>query len=84
MASKWGSRGRVGGVHCDGEWGACSVMVLRVDASTGMISHCAVNACLAPLYSVEGAAVVTVEGIGSMRGRLHPVQAALSSSHGSQ
>ncbi|CAI5470258.1 unnamed protein product [Closterium sp. Yama58-4] len=34
--------------------------------------------------NVEGAAVVTVEGIGSTRGRLHPVQAALSSSHGSQ
>ncbi|CAI7828132.1 unnamed protein product [Closterium sp. NIES-54] len=68
----------------EGGCGACTVMVSRVDAETGRISHCAVNACLAPLYSVEGAAVVTVEGIGSTRGRLHPVQAALSSSHGSQ
>ena len=34
----------------------------------------AVNACLTPLCSVEGAAVVTVEGIGSTSDGLHPVQ----------
>ena len=36
--------------------------------------HLAVNACLAPLCSVAGMAVTTVEGIGSTRTALHPVQ----------
>ena len=40
----------------------------------GMVTHAAVNACLAPLCSVDGMAVTTVEGIGSSRGLLHPVQ----------
>ena len=42
------------------------------------------NACLAPLYSVESCAVTTVEGLGSVSSGLHPVQAALAHSHGSQ
>lgn len=36
--------------------------------------HFAINACLAPLYSVEGMHVITVEGIGSCRYGLHPIQ----------
>jgi xanthine dehydrogenase/oxidase len=48
--------------------------------------HRAANACLFPLYGAVGAHVVTVEGLGSARAgdRLHPVQMALSRSHGSQ
>ena len=47
-------------------------------------SHRSVNACLAPLYSVEGMHVVTVEGIGNSRTGLHPVQERLAKAHGSQ
>jgi len=50
----------------------------------GKVHHRAVNACLCPLYAVEGMHVVTVEGIGNVRDGLHPVQAALANSHGSQ
>ena len=39
-----------------------------------MIKHVAVNACLTPLCSVAGMAITTVEGIGSTRTSLHPVQ----------
>ncbi|XP_057800195.1 xanthine dehydrogenase 1-like isoform X2 [Salvia miltiorrhiza] len=46
--------------------------------------HLAINACLAPLYSVEGMHVITVEGIGSCRYGLHPIQESLANSHGSQ
>lgn len=36
--------------------------------------HFSVNACLAPLVSMHGQAVITVEGIGSTKTRLHAVQ----------
>ena len=36
--------------------------------------HLAVNACLAPLCSMHGLAVTTVEGIGSTKTKLHAVQ----------
>lgn len=37
-------------------------------------SHQAINACLAPLCSMHHCAVTTVEGIGSVASKLHPVQ----------
>ena len=37
-------------------------------------SHFSVNACLAPLCSVDHMAVTTIEGIGSTRTKIHPVQ----------
>ena len=37
-------------------------------------SHRAVNACLTPLYAVEGMHVITVEGIGNSHKGLHPIQ----------
>lgn len=50
----------------------------------GRVVHRAANACLCPLYSVDGMHVVTVEGIGNARDGLHPVQERLSKAHGSQ
>lgn len=46
--------------------------------------HMSVNACLCPVVSVHGCAVITVEGIGNTRTRLHPVQERIARSHGSQ
>ncbi|KAK7788687.1 hypothetical protein R5R35_008349 [Gryllus longicercus] len=46
--------------------------------------HLAVNACLAPVCSLHGLAVTTVEGIGSTKTKLHPVQERIAKSHGSQ
>ncbi|XP_067668816.1 xanthine dehydrogenase/oxidase-like [Haliotis asinina] len=68
----------------EGGCGACTVMVSRYDRHTDAISHYSVNACLAPLCSLHGLAVTTVEGIGSCKTRLHPVQEQLAKSHGSQ
>lgn len=38
------------------------------------IRHYSANACLLPLCQLHGAAVTTVEGIGSTKTRIHPVQ----------
>ncbi|XP_034952751.1 xanthine dehydrogenase [Chelonus insularis] len=68
----------------EGGCGACTVMVSRIDRKTHKISHLAVNACLAPVCSMHGLAVTTVEGIGSTRTKLHPVQERIAKAHGSQ
>uniref|UniRef100_A0A673ZHS6 Xanthine dehydrogenase n=1 Tax=Salmo trutta TaxID=8032 RepID=A0A673ZHS6_SALTR len=48
------------------------------------VLHHSVNGCLAPLCSLHHCAVTTVEGIGSVAGKLHPVQERIAKSHGSQ
>ncbi|KAF4528372.1 hypothetical protein B566_EDAN016934 [Ephemera danica] len=85
---KWNQNGlRLCGTKlgcAEGGCGACTVMVSRVDRATGELQHMAVNACLAPVCSLHGLAVTTVEGIGSTKTTLHPVQQRLALSHGSQ
>ena len=39
-------------------------MVSRLDRATARLNHLSVNACLAPVVSMHGQAVTTVEGIG--------------------
>ncbi|XP_046572351.1 LOW QUALITY PROTEIN: xanthine dehydrogenase/oxidase-like [Haliotis rubra] len=68
----------------EGGCGACTVMVSRYNSHTDTISHYSVNACLAPVCSLHGLAVTTVEGAGSTKTRLHPVQERLAKAHGSQ
>ncbi|VTJ70560.1 Hypothetical predicted protein, partial [Marmota monax] len=46
--------------------------------------HFSVTACLVPICSLYGTAVTTVEGIGSIKTRLHPVQERTAKSHGTQ
>ncbi|KAF5956835.1 hypothetical protein HYC85_004060 [Camellia sinensis] len=50
----------------------------------GVPRHYAINACLAPLYSVEGMHVITLEGVRNRKYGLHQVQESLAVSHGSQ
>lgn len=66
----------------EGGCGACTVMVSSVE--DGRVVHRSVNACLAPLASVDSCAVTTVEGIGNTRDGMHPVQERFSKMHGSQ
>uniref|UniRef100_A0A1L8DYE4 Xanthine dehydrogenase n=1 Tax=Nyssomyia neivai TaxID=330878 RepID=A0A1L8DYE4_9DIPT len=68
----------------EGGCGACTVMVSRVNRESMQVHHFAVNACLAPVCSMHGLSVTTVEGIGSTRTRLHPVQERIAKAHGSQ
>ena len=46
----------------EGGCGACTVMVSSLEGPHRKLTHRAVNACLCPLYAVEGCHVVTVEG----------------------
>ncbi|KAJ0960491.1 hypothetical protein J5N97_001650 [Dioscorea zingiberensis] len=68
----------------EGGCGACTVMVSFYNQHLKKTTHCAINACLAPVYSVEGMHVITVEGIGNRQLGLHPVQETLAQAHGSQ
>lgn len=68
----------------EGGCGACTVMVSGWSEVAQKVQHRSVNACLAPVLSMHGLAVTTVEGIGSTKTRLHPVQERIAKSHGSQ
>ncbi|XP_071487031.1 xanthine dehydrogenase/oxidase-like [Diadema antillarum] len=69
----------------EGGCGSCTVMISSCDSSSpGNVRHRAVNACLVPVCSVHGAAVTTVEGIGSVETKLHPVQERIAKAHGTQ
>lgn len=68
----------------EGGCGACTVMISQYDKEHDKIIHYSINACLAPLCSVDGLAVTTVEGIGSINTVLHPAQERIAKSHGSQ
>ncbi|KAK4453051.1 molybdopterin binding aldehyde oxidase/xanthine dehydrogenase [Podospora aff. communis PSN243] len=67
----------------EGGCGACTVVVSQYNPTTKQIYHASVNACLAPLVSVDGKHVITVEGIGNVK-KPHPAQERVAKSHGSQ
>ncbi|XP_047432985.1 aldehyde oxidase 1-like isoform X1 [Mugil cephalus] len=75
-----GTKYGCGGGGC----GACTVMVSRYQPATKTITHYSANACLLPLCQLHGAAITTVEGVGSTKTRLHPVQERIAKAHGSQ
>lgn len=70
----------------EGGCGACTVLVSElVDSRTDEIEHRTVNACLAPLCSINGCHVITVEGLGSVnKSNLHITQARLAEIFASQ
>uniref|UniRef100_A0A671G271 Aldehyde oxidase n=1 Tax=Rhinolophus ferrumequinum TaxID=59479 RepID=A0A671G271_RHIFE len=68
----------------EGGCGSCTVMVSRYNPKNKKIRHYPVTACLVPICSLYGAAVTTVEGVGSIKTRIHPVQERLAKCHGTQ
>ncbi|XP_069035574.1 xanthine dehydrogenase/oxidase [Lepisosteus oculatus] len=68
----------------EGGCGACTVMVSRFHPHREKIVHYSINACLAPVCSLHHSAITTVEGIGSVKTKLHPVQERIAKAHGSQ
>ncbi|XP_066492251.1 aldehyde oxidase 3-like [Tiliqua scincoides] len=67
-----------------GGCGACTVMISTYNPDTKEIRHYPANSCLLPLCSLYGAAVTTVEGVGSTKTKLNPIQQRLAECHGSQ
>jgi xanthine dehydrogenase/oxidase len=68
----------------EGACGACTVMLSRWDPERQAAIHQAVNSCLVPLGLLDGQAVTTVEGLGSVKRTLHPVQEQIVASGGTQ
>ena len=68
----------------EGGCGVCTVMISRYNHTEKELLHFSVNACLMPICAVHGLAITTVEGIGSTRTKLHPIQERIAKSHGSQ
>ncbi|XP_031409921.1 aldehyde oxidase 2-like isoform X1 [Meleagris gallopavo] len=67
-----------------GGCGACTVMLSTYDPVAKKIRHHPANSCLLPICSLHGAAVTTVEGVGSIKKRINPIQERLAKCHGSQ
>jgi xanthine dehydrogenase/oxidase len=67
-----------------GGCGACTVMLSRWDTALAAVEHLAINACLRPLCSLDGMEITTVEGTGSTRTELSPVQYRIVKDNGSQ
>jgi xanthine dehydrogenase small subunit len=65
----------------EGDCGACTVVVGRLVGTH--VTYRAINACIAPLASLDGRRLVTIEHLKT-DGKLHPVQKAMVDRHGSQ
>src|SRR5688500_3393541 len=68
-------------VCSEGDCGSCSVLIGRPDGDA--IAYKTVTSCIQFLYQLDGAHVVTVEGL-KVGGRMNPVQEAMLSCHGAQ
>lgn len=68
----------------EGECGACAVALVVSEPSERGSHFEPVNSCLLPLLALDGREVVTVEGVASAAGALHPVQRAMVEAGGSQ
>jgi xanthine dehydrogenase/oxidase len=72
-----------------GGCGACTVMLSSYDAETGAVINRSVNSCLRPVCSLDGMAITTIEGLGSVKPEvspegISPVQYRIAKCNGSQ
>jgi len=66
----------------EGDCGACTVVIGALAGDD--VRYRAVNACILFAAELDGAEVITVEGLHGAKGGLHPVQQAMVETHGSQ
>ncbi|MEM1226531.1 MAG: FAD binding domain-containing protein [Planctomycetota bacterium] len=70
-------------VCAEGDCGACSVMVGRCTNQSDSLNYMAVDSCIVFMHQLDGAHIVTVEGLGTPND-LSAVQQAMVDCHGSQ
>ena len=68
----------------EGDCGACTVVLVDVDEDSGLAAFRTINSCIQFLPTLDGKELITVEGLRGDDNGLHPVQAAMVESHGSQ
>ncbi|MDI9332868.1 MAG: xanthine dehydrogenase small subunit [Cytophagales bacterium] len=68
----------------EGDCGACVVLVGELAADGKTIHYIPTNSCMQLLPSIDGKSLKTVESLQSKDGKLHPVQEAMVTCHGSQ
>ena len=66
-------------VCAEGDCGACTILLRRGSSD----KYEPVNSCIFPVFLLNGAHLITVEGVAQGE-ELHPVQTAMMSCHGSQ
>ena len=71
-------------VCSEGDCGACTVLLANETGIDGKLIFKSVNSCILPLYLIDGAQVVTVEGLKVSDTELHPVQQAMVDCQGAQ
>ena len=74
-------------VCAEGDCGACTVLIAKEVGVDGKLSFKSVNSCILPLYLIDGAQVITVEGIAKSEGMnfdLHEVQKKMVDCNGAQ
>lgn len=71
-------------VCAEGDCGACTVLLANEIGKDGKLVFKSVNSCILPLYLIDGAQVVTVEGLKNSDNELHPAQQAMVDCQGSQ
>ena len=64
----------------EGDCGACTVLIRR----SAEAQYVPVNSCILALAQLDGASIVTVEGLKDASGRLSRVQQAMVACHGAQ
>lgn len=76
-------------VCAEGDCGACTVLIARVQESlakkTNQLIYRSANSCIQFLGLLDGAHIVTVEGLKNPQTKeLHPIQESMISCHGAQ
>jgi xanthine dehydrogenase small subunit len=71
-------------VCAEGDCGACTVLLARDVGADGKLKFNSFNSCIIPLYLIDGAQVVTIEGLKKSDTELHPVQESMVACHGAQ